>query len=79
MENILTVDPRQLIVTKGDNNEFDDIPLYPPGRAFVSRDEIVGLVRGYVPFLGWAVIALQEVIWVKYLLLAFVFYFSLIK
>ena len=79
MENALTVNPRQLIVTKGDNNEFDDIPLYPPGRAFISRDEIVGLVKGYVPFLDWVVIALQEVIWLKYLLFAVISYLSLIK
>ena len=79
MENILIVDPRQLIVTKGDNNEFDDVSLYPQGRAFISRDEVVGLVRGYVPFLGWVVIALQEVVWVKYLLLTFVSCISLIE
>jgi len=78
VENILIVDPRQLIVTKGDNNEFDDVPLYPPGRAFISRDGIVGLVRGYVPFLGWVLIALQEVIWVKYLLFAFGPLFSIL-
>jgi signal peptidase I len=79
MENILIVDPRQLIVTKGDNNEFDDVSLYPRGRLFISRHEVVGLVKGYVPFLGWVVIALQEVVWVKYLLLAFVSCISLIE
>jgi signal peptidase len=77
MENMLIVDTRQLIVTKGDNNAFDDISLYPKGREFVSRDEVLGLVRGYVPFLGWVVIALQEVGWLKYLLLAVVFCISL--
>jgi hypothetical protein len=52
MENILTIDSRQLIVTKGNNNEFNDIPLCPLRRAFILRDEIVGFVKDYVPFLG---------------------------
>lgn len=79
MEHILIIYRRQLIVTKGDNNAFDDVSLYPPGRAFIFRDEVVGLVRGYVPFLGWMVIGLQEVLWVKYLLITFVFYICLVK
>lgn len=43
---------RQLILTKGDNNELDDVALYPPGRQYIYREEIVGFVRGYVPKLG---------------------------
>lgn len=57
----LIVRSRQHIVTKGDNNEVDDVSLYPPGRNRVLRSEIRGVVRGYVPFLGWAVIAPREV------------------
>ncbi|KAF3398988.1 Signal peptidase complex catalytic subunit sec11 [Talaromyces pinophilus] len=59
---------RQFVVTKGDNNEIMDVPLYPPGREYVLREEIVGFVRGYVPLLGWVVIALQEFVWIKYLI-----------
>jgi signal peptidase len=47
-----------------------DVPLYPPGREYVLREEIVGLVRGYIPFLGWMVIALQDFVWIKYLIFA---------
>ncbi|KAF1996267.1 putative signal peptidase I [Amniculicola lignicola CBS 123094] len=43
---------RQLILTKGDNNEVDDRVMYPLGREFVFR-EVIGLVRGYIPYLGW--------------------------
>lgn len=71
-------DSRQLVLTKGDNNEFDDIPLYPAGREFVSRDEVVGLVKGYIPLLGWVVIALQEFVWFKCLLFVVVAYLFLI-
>ena len=39
--------------------------LYPPGQAYVAREEIVGLVRGYLPCVGWATIALSEYPWLK--------------
>jgi len=53
---------RQHILTKGDNNEVDDVSLYPPGRVSVLRNEIRGVVRGSVPFLGWAVIIPREMV-----------------
>lgn len=61
-----------MFLTKGDNNELTDEVLYPWNRTTVSRDEIVGFVRGFVPLLGWMVIAVQEIVWVKYLAWAFV-------
>lgn len=50
----------QLILTKGDNNPVDDTTMYSEGQAYLRRDEIIGFVRGYVPFLGWIVIILQD-------------------
>ncbi|KAH0282523.1 hypothetical protein KCU62_g9667, partial [Aureobasidium sp. EXF-3399] len=52
--------PTQLLLTKGDNNEVVDVPLYPPGRHTVTRSEVIGLVRGYVPWLGWIAIAPRD-------------------
>jgi len=46
-------------LTKGDNNVLDDVTLYPPGQPFVNREEIVGLVKGYLPCIGWLSIGLQ--------------------
>ena len=58
----------QWFLTKGDNNKNDDVALYPDGRTLVSRGEVVGFVRGYVPKLGWLVIGFQENIYcLKYL------------
>ncbi|KAF7590289.1 hypothetical protein BBP40_003026 [Aspergillus hancockii] len=51
---------RQLIMTKGDNNAVDDTPLYPEGQSFVYRENVVGLVRGYVPCVGWISLWLKE-------------------
>jgi len=49
---------------------LEDIMLYPEGRMSVERQEVVGFVRGYLPLVGWLVIALQEVVWLKYALVA---------
>ena len=56
---ILTSKYRQTILTKGDNNVIDDRLMYSPGRPFALREEVIGLVRGYVPKLGWASLVLQ--------------------
>lgn len=47
-------------MTKGDNNDGDDVALYPPGQLMVGREEVVGLVKGYLPYVGWLSIGLQE-------------------
>lgn len=50
-----------MILTKGDNNLMDDRSMYPDGQEYVSGDQIIGFVRGYVPFIGWIVIGLQRI------------------
>lgn len=39
--------------------------MYPPGQSYVLREDVVGLVRGYVPYLGWLTICLTEWPWLK--------------
>lgn len=51
---------RQLLLTKGDNNILDDSLIYPEGQEYISRDEVVGFVRFYVPLVGWPVILAQS-------------------
>lgn len=58
---------RQYILTKGDNNELTDESLYPADQDFVYRHQIVGVVRGYVPYLGWPVILLNSYPWIRIL------------
>ncbi|KAI1469842.1 uncharacterized protein F4812DRAFT_304712 [Daldinia caldariorum] len=64
------IETEQLILTKGDNNEMDDVALYPGKRRYVYRDEIIGVVRGYIPYLGWITICLNETPYLKIGLLA---------
>jgi signal peptidase len=58
-----------VVITKGDNNDVDDVPMYPHGQAFVTRHEIVGVVVGYIPYLGWVSIILQHIFATRYLVL----------
>lgn len=51
---------RQLVLTKGDNNQFDDSFFYPVGQDYVHREDIIGLVRGHIPYIGWIALMLRE-------------------
>ncbi|SCU78505.1 LAMI_0A04852g1_1 [Lachancea mirantina] len=52
---------RQLLLTKGDNNAGNDIPLYAKKRTYLQKDrDIVGTVLGYVPRLGYVTIWISE-------------------
>ncbi|PVI01092.1 putative signal peptidase I [Periconia macrospinosa] len=55
----------QFVLTKGDNSPIDDVALYPWGQKFVYREQIIGVVKWYVPWLGWPAIWLQETPYLK--------------
>jgi len=59
---------RQLMMTKGDNNPIDDIELYK-GMEWLERKHIVGKVRGFLPYVGYVTIALNDFPKLKYALL----------
>jgi signal peptidase len=59
----------QWILTKGDNNQIDDVGLYN-GVKYLKRSNIVGRVVGYVPFVGYITIAMNDFPQLKYALLA---------
>ncbi|KIY49752.1 signal peptidase complex catalytic subunit SEC11 [Fistulina hepatica ATCC 64428] len=58
----------QLILTKGDNNPVDDIDLYR-GMDWLEKQHIVGKVRGFVPYIGYVTIAMNDFPQLKYALL----------
>lgn len=57
--------PQYQYLTKGDNNNGDDTLLYPPGQPYVKRHEIIGTIKGYIPYVGWVTILLSEHPWLK--------------
>jgi hypothetical protein len=52
------------VLPKSDNSLLDDISINPSGRSRAITEEVVGLVRGCVPYLGWITIVITEYPWV---------------
>ena len=60
------------LLTKGDNNAADDTELYARGQSYLNRKEdVVGSVIGYFPFVGYVTILLSEYPWLKTVMLGF--------
>ncbi|CCG83282.1 Signal peptidase I [Taphrina deformans PYCC 5710] len=64
------VGPQQFLLTKGDNNGEDDISLYAPGQSYLERkDDVVGIVKGFMPLVGMVTLAMNDYPWLRYILL----------
>lgn len=62
----------QYLLTKGDNNEIDDLPLYGYGKTYLNREnDIVGSVKGYLPKVGYITILVTENKYFKYAMIGF--------
>lgn len=65
-------DTDQFLLTKGDNNERDDLPLYGYGKTYLHRGrDIVGNVKGYLPKIGYVTILITENVYFKYAMFGF--------
>lgn len=52
---------KQLLLTKGDNNHDDDLLLYARKQSYLNLEtDLVGTVKGYIPFLGYVTILISE-------------------
>lgn len=65
---------KQLLLTKGDNNNVDDRGLYQDlyinrGKMWVEPKDIVGRVQGFLPYLGMFTIFMTDYPYLKYALL----------
>ncbi|KAL5547886.1 hypothetical protein UlMin_003117 [Ulmus minor] len=58
------------VLTKGDNNDVDDINLYAPGQKWLQQHHVMGRAVGFLPYVGWATIIMTEMPVVKYILLS---------
>ncbi|RKP26762.1 putative signal peptidase [Syncephalis pseudoplumigaleata] len=63
----------QYLLTKGDNNPVDDRGLYNPGQDWVRRKEVVGRVKGFLPYLGMVTIMINDYPQLRYILLGILF------
>jgi signal peptidase len=59
-------------LTKGDKNESDDRQFYAPGQAWLLRDDVIGQVKGLIPYCGMPFLIFNEYPIFRYLLLGLV-------
>ena len=52
-------------LTKGDNSPYDDTVLYPPRQRYLHRGDIVGAVKGHIPYIGRAALVVGEYPWIR--------------
>merc|ERR1712080_742873 len=56
-------------LTKGDNNNVNDRGLYAPGQYWLERKDVIGRVRGYLPYLGIITLIMNDYPLFKYIML----------
>ena len=57
-------------LTKGDNNSVDDRGLYAPGQLWLTKKDIVGRARVFLPYVGIFTVIMNEYPKIKYAALA---------
>ena len=56
------------VLSKGDNNEVDDRQLYNGRNIFLYKEDLIGRAVGYLPYVGYVTILLNDNPLLKYLL-----------
>jgi signal peptidase len=69
---------KTLLLTKGDNNEVDDLFLYR-GERYLESERVMGKVRGYVPYLGIFTIWLTDYPQLKWAMIGSILFFVLVN
>ncbi|KZT60013.1 signal peptidase complex catalytic subunit SEC11 [Calocera cornea HHB12733] len=59
----------QFLLTKGDNNAEDDKVLYGSQMKWLKRSNVIGRVKGFLPYVGYVTIVLNDFPQLKYALL----------
>jgi len=66
------------ILTKGDNNSIDDRGLYARGQLWLNKSDLMGRVRGYLPYIGMVTIWLNDYPMLKWVLIGLMSLFVII-
>ncbi|KAJ3108747.1 Signal peptidase complex catalytic subunit S11C [Phlyctochytrium planicorne] len=69
----------QAILTKGDNNPVDDRGLYNPRQMWIKETDVVGRVKGFLPYVGMITIILNDYPQLKVVLLVVLGLFVLVS
>ena len=66
------------ILTKGDNNNLDDRQLYNRGQDFITKKNLMGRARAFVPYLGMVTIWMNDYPWLKIVAIGLMSFFVMI-
>ncbi len=69
------------LLSKGDNNHGDDVPIYQdanPNLKWLRTPHLIGVGKAYVPWVGYATIAMADYPILKYLLIGGLAFFALV-
>lgn len=69
------------LLTKGDNNYGDDVPIYQdasPNIHWLRSRHLIGVGKAYVPWVGYATIMMSDYPMLKYLLIGGLAFFVLV-
>ncbi|KAJ3203646.1 Signal peptidase complex catalytic subunit S11C [Dinochytrium kinnereticum] len=72
-------DGQQFLLTKGDNNGVDDRGLYNPHQMWIRQGDVVGRVKGFLPYVGMITIILNDYPQLKAVLLVVLGLFVLVS
>lgn len=68
---------RLYVLTKGDNNRFDDRVMYDEGRTWLTTEHIMGRSSAYIPYIGTLTILVAENPWMKFVVVGLLCFFVL--
>lgn len=57
------------LLTKGDNNDGDDLPLYAEKQLWLHKKNIIGRAMGYLPYIGYITIIMTDYPYIKLVLI----------
>lgn len=60
------------ILTKGDNNKYDDVSLYRRGQRFLTKKDVTSRVIGCLPFCGMITIWVNTIPHLKFIAMAMI-------
>ncbi|GMK57814.1 hypothetical protein CspeluHIS016_0406480 [Cutaneotrichosporon spelunceum] len=78
IESHIASNGSQLLLTKGDNNQVDDVALYR-GPQLLDSNLVVGKVQAFLPYVGYVTIAMNDFPQLKFALLGGVAIFLLLS
>jgi len=71
-------DNKSYILTKGDNNPWDDRGLYNQGQNWIAKKDVVGRVAAHVPYIGMMTILMNDYPQLKFVLMGGLALFAIV-